>query len=427
MQGASLHRVWYCQKKSAPAQFSAGDVSCCYVQTGAGYFMGLCWKRRFWSGLLILGGCLAGLSACGSQQTPPQPSIVSRPSHLTTQIARATATASATAGSPTPAATEPPSPSPTATASPSPTPALTAVASQGQNPVLAATLPPTEHVAAMALGGDTPVRSAPSMATGTTVATLADHQSIVILNEVRGQRWVVGDQTWPMAFQDWSNLWYQINGGYVYAGFVYIPRPGELGFLQSPVAARWVDVDLSTQTARAMVGNQAVFTAAVTTGKDGYETPAGMHTIEPWGRKFNETMTSAQAGIKAPSEQYDVHNVLYTQYFDTAGDALHLNYWQPASTFGAARTSHGCVGMMLHDAQFFWLFATPGMRVNIHPVPPTPAATSTATVTPPPVPSTPSSRVAPPASSTSAAQNAGTPATTAIVSPATRVPPSPTP
>jgi lipoprotein-anchoring transpeptidase ErfK/SrfK len=58
--------------------------------------------------------------------------------------------------------------------------------------------------------------------------------------------------------------------------------------------------------------------------------------------------------------------VLFTQYFDRQGDALHLNYWRPESAFGAQPTSHGCVGMLLHDAQYLWLFAEPGMRVEIH-------------------------------------------------------------
>jgi hypothetical protein len=29
-------------------------------------------------------------------------------------------------------------------------------------------------------------------------------------------------------------------------------------------------------------------------------------------------------------------------------------------------TSHGCVGIELHEAQYFWLFGSPGMRVEIH-------------------------------------------------------------
>jgi hypothetical protein len=249
----------------------------------------------------------------------------------------------------------------------------------------AAAVGPLEHVDAMALGGVTPVRSEPSMDSGQTLRTLADREPVVILREVRGERWVVGDQTWAMAIQDWTNLWYQIDGGgYVYAGFVFIPRPGELDAINDRSGVHSVDVDLNNQTATALVGDRAVHVAAATTGKPGYETPAGDHTVVY--RKFNETMTSAQAAINDPHEQYDVKNVLYTQYFDNAGDALHLNYWQPESVFGHVRTSHGCVGLQLHDAQFFWLFDSSGTQVKIHPVPSAAPATAvsgaSATATP---------------------------------------------
>jgi hypothetical protein len=77
-------------------------------------------------------------------------------------------------------------------------------------------------------------------------------------------------------------------------------------------------------------------------------------------------MTSGQAAIDDPAEAYNVKNVLYTQYFDSLGDALHLNYWQPDGVFGSARTSHGCVGLYIHDAQWLWLFTQGGVRLEIH-------------------------------------------------------------
>jgi hypothetical protein len=252
---------------------------------------------------------------------------------------------------------------------------------------------------------------------GTTVRTLSDKQPLKIIREVRGQRWVVGDQTWAMATQDWTNVWYQVSGGYVYAGFVFVPRPGELDAIQDSSAPHWVDVDLNAQTAAAMIGDRSVHTAAVTTGKPGFETPGGRHSIQY--RKFNETMTSTQAAIQDPSEQYDVRNVLYTQYFDGEGDALHLNYWQPDGVFGRQRSSHGCVGLELHDAQFFWLFANSGSRVEIHPV--ASAATSSASATQTATASaTPTTAPAPAAAS-------ATPAGTEPPPPKPTIPPIPPP
>ena len=77
-------------------------------------------------------------------------------------------------------------------------------------------------------------------------------------------------------------------------------------------------------------------------------------------------MTASQAGYSPQQAAYDVENVLFTQYYDRNGDALHLNYWRPKEVFGRTATSHGCVGMQLHDAQWFWLFGAPEMRVEIH-------------------------------------------------------------
>jgi len=129
------------------------------------------------------------------------------------------------------------------------------------------------------------------------------------------------------------------------------PGPGE----------HWVDVDISAQTATAMVGDAAYYTSYVTTGKDGWETPIGEFRI--LYRVYNETMTSAAIGAE---EYYVLDDVLFTQYFTNEGHALHLNYWRPESVFGSQRTSHGCVGIRYADAEFFWNFLNVGSRVVVH-------------------------------------------------------------
>ncbi len=196
------------------------------------------------------------------------------------------------------------------------------------------------------------------------VSTLSYEQPLKLISEVRGERVVVGDQDWTMAIQDWSDEWFQVDGGYVYSAYVWIPRPGDILPDQIPNGVRRVDVDLSTQTASLLVDDQVIYSAPITSGKNGYETPTGVWHIV--SQVTNETMTSAQAGIVDPRERYDVENVLFTQYFDYAGDALHLNYWQPEETFGNARTSHGCVGLFIQDAQYFWFFGQVGIEVDVH-------------------------------------------------------------
>lgn len=123
---------------------------------------------------------------------------------------------------------------------------------------------------------------------------------------------------------------------------------------------RWIYVDLASQTTTAMIGEVPLYTALVTTGKDGWETPPGTFYI--LYRVPNETMTSASIGAE---EYYVLEDVLYTQYFTNVGHALHLNYWRPDYYFGSIRSSHGCVGMRYADAEFFWNFADIGTRVTI--------------------------------------------------------------
>ena len=136
-------------------------------------------------------------------------------------------------------------------------------------------------------------------------------------------------------------------------------QPGQHG--AGAPGERWVDVDIARQTASAMVGNQPVYTALVTTGKDGWDTPRGNFFIK-W-RVANETMTSAAIGAE---DYYHLTGVLYTQYFTGEGHALHLNYWRDDYYFGHIRSSHGCVGMRMADAKYFWDFAGVGTRITIH-------------------------------------------------------------
>ncbi len=141
-----------------------------------------------------------------------------------------------------------------------------------------------------------------------------------------------------------------------------VPEPQPPGIPGPEVQGeRWISVDLSRQTATAWIGETPIYTALVTTGKDGWDTPVGTWYIN--ARVESETMTSAAIGAE---DYYVLEDVSYTQYFTTAGHALHENYWRDASYFGNVRSSHGCVGMRYADALFFWNFAKYGTRVVVH-------------------------------------------------------------
>jgi lipoprotein-anchoring transpeptidase ErfK/SrfK len=76
-----------------------------------------------------------------------------------------------------------------------------------------------------------------------------------------------------------------------------VPKPNPPAIPGADVPGeRWVWVDLAHQTASAMIGDKVLYTALVTTGKDGWETPTG--TFHILYRVANETMTSASIGAE---------------------------------------------------------------------------------------------------------------------------------
>lgn len=193
------------------------------------------------------------------------------------------------------------------------------------------------------------VRSAPNTSSQ-IVDVLMRGQSVSVVDTVAGEP-VLGDSTWYLLD----------TGGYVYAA--YVSEGGGFGG-GGGSGKRWIDVDLSAQTATAYVGDEPVYTALVTTGVNG-QTPVGNWYI--FSRVYNETMDSSTIGIPSdgPGGWY-LENVYFTQYFAPGGFALHYNYWADRSVFGNRPSSAGCVGMEYEDAAFFWDFADYGTLVRVH-------------------------------------------------------------
>ncbi len=143
-------------------------------------------------------------------------------------------------------------------------------------------------------------------------------------------------------------------GHYVYSGVATMQSAG----------ASYIDVDRETHTALAIEDGTIVHRAPVVLGRPGWRTPVGAFTIVD--QVASETMDSTELGIPVDSPGgFSYPHVLYVQYVD-GGFALHYNYWAPASDFGHADSSHGCVGMQLSDAKFFWDFAYVGTQVFVH-------------------------------------------------------------
>lgn len=250
-----------------------------------------------------------------------------------------------------------PTPSPTQTHTPAP-------ATPTPFPTFTAT-PEVTANQAIVVGGDLRVRNGPNT-NAEEIGELQDKAVVTIDRAEQGENWLVGSQTWVTTAPDWTRTWFRlVDGSYVYAAFVFTLQPGEASPLTDPAGQeKWIDVNVTTQETRAMIGDTPVYTAPVSTGSPQFPSPLGTHRIGY--RTPVERMTATQAGYTPNQATYDVERVLFTQYYENSGNALHLNYWRPQSVFGNQATSHGCIGMQLHDAQWFWLFGEEGMRVEVH-------------------------------------------------------------
>jgi hypothetical protein len=248
-------------------------------------------------------------------------------------------------------------PEPTSTPEDTPTPQPTPTATPDPNR-------PVADNEAIIVGSDIRVRAQPTTQSE-ALRTLTDGQRIKFKGIVRGENWITGTQDWGVVYQDWHDQWWELEGGgFVYSAFIYRPNIFETPPWLLPEGERWVDVNTSTQTLTAFVGDQPVFSAKVSTGSPEFPTPPGSWAV--YNRVENELMTSEQAGY-GPEEDYRVENVLFTQYFTGASDALHLNYWRPVEYFGNIASSHGCVGLWIHDAQWLWMFGDGHeVRVEVH-------------------------------------------------------------
>jgi lipoprotein-anchoring transpeptidase ErfK/SrfK len=164
--------------------------------------------------------------------------------------------------------------------------------------------------------------------------------------------WVAGEEVNP----DYP-VWAELEPGQ----FVYLPllrsfpveEPPPISQV-APREGRWIDVNLTLEIVTAYEGRTPVATYLGSTGQPGWETPPGVHAIIR--RVESERMVGPD---------YDVPNVLWTQYFTNEGHALHGNYWRDPELFGMPG-SHGCVSLLDDQALELWQFADIGTPLLIH-------------------------------------------------------------
>ncbi len=121
-------------------------------------------------------------------------------------------------------------------------------------------------------------------------------------------------------------------------------------------AGKGIVVDLSEQWLYAYEGEQLVFDAPVSTGRDGFNTPVGRFAI--YHKVRSQTMRGCAGG-----ECWNVPNVPHAMYI-VGGVALHGTYWH--NQFGSGvRRSHGCVNLPLKSAAWLYEWAPAGTQVTV--------------------------------------------------------------
>jgi lipoprotein-anchoring transpeptidase ErfK/SrfK len=129
------------------------------------------------------------------------------------------------------------------------------------------------------------------------------------------------------------------------------PKPPVVASGNGKGGARWIDVNLSTQSVYAYEGDTVINSFVVSTGTWMTPTVTGKYKI--W-IKFKSTSMSGPG--------YFLPNVPYVMYFHK-GYGLHGTYWH--NNFGTPM-SHGCVNLRTSDAEWLYNWSSVGTVVNVH-------------------------------------------------------------
>ncbi|HEX6277813.1 MAG TPA: L,D-transpeptidase [Polyangiaceae bacterium] len=152
-------------------------------------------------------------------------------------------------------------------------------------------------------------------------------------------------------------------GTWLKSAHVRVTEPGPLPKDLAP-GERWIDVDLSSQTVVAFVGDRPVYATLISSGKHSkdkekdHSTPTGEWRV----REKHLTTTMDGDGSAAGDLPYSIEDVPYVQFFHKAY-ALHGAFWH--GNYGV-QMSHGCVNLAPLDAKWLFYFTTPTMPAGYH-------------------------------------------------------------
>ena len=121
--------------------------------------------------------------------------------------------------------------------------------------------------------------------------------------------------------------------------------------------AKRIVVDVSDQWLYVYEGGEEVLTVPVSTGRDDFDTPVGVHRVQ-W-KVALRTMKGTSNG-----ETWEVPDVPHAMYINDRGVALHGTYWH--TMFGSGvRISHGCINLPLEAAALLYDWMAVGTVVEV--------------------------------------------------------------
>ncbi len=136
-------------------------------------------------------------------------------------------------------------------------------------------------------------------------------------------------------------------------------RPGTTSTTAATGApAKWIDVNLTTQSVVAYEGDWPVFSAMISTGLPRTPTPPGTYKV------FTKLVADdMRGGSVAAGDAYFLPQVPYVMYFLEGGYAIHGTYWH--SNFGNPM-SRGCVNLTPAEAKWLFDWSPIGTTVVVH-------------------------------------------------------------
>nr|WP_236070713.1 Ig-like domain-containing protein [Streptomyces polyasparticus] len=120
--------------------------------------------------------------------------------------------------------------------------------------------------------------------------------------------------------------------------------------------------DASTHTMTVLRNGEEIRTIPVTTGKAGYRTRNGIKTVLAKERLVR--MRGEGIGIARGSSDYFDLKVHYATRVTWSGEYVHAAPWSVGS-HGVANVSHGCTGMSMSNAAWFFDLVRPGDIVQV--------------------------------------------------------------